>query len=88
MSTKKTKTSPSSMKMTMKKPPMSAPTVGTTSAQPAVSAMRARKRFIFPTTTKMTKRIKEIKGDWSSIVGLPVYLLGELARKERLKLVD
>ncbi len=30
--------------------------------------------------------IEEIKGDWTSIVGLPVYLLGELARKAGLKL--
>lgn len=31
--------------------------------------------------------IQEIKGDWSGIVGLPVYLLGEITRKAGLKLV-
>jgi septum formation protein len=31
--------------------------------------------------------IREIKGDWSGIVGLPVYLLGELASKAGLELL-
>lgn len=31
--------------------------------------------------------IQEIRGDWSSIVGLPVYLLGELARTIGLELI-
>ncbi len=31
--------------------------------------------------------IERIEGDWSSIVGLPVFLLGELARKVGMQLV-